>query len=92
LRSHKIAPHPFLTATLTMPITRLGKQLGRIIRAARERHALSQEELARRCGMSRRHLIEIEQGRNFSVAVLAALSRELEEIGPDVAEFLSKRL
>jgi len=73
-----------------MTITRLGKQLGRIIRAARERHALSQEELARRCGMSRRHLIEIEQGRNFSVAVLAALSRELEEIGPDVAEFLSQ--
>ncbi|HEY2323310.1 MAG TPA: helix-turn-helix transcriptional regulator [Thermoanaerobaculia bacterium] len=68
----------------------MDKQLGRIIRDARERHSLSQEELARRCGMSRRHMIEIEQGRNFSVAVLAALSRELEEIGPSVAEFLSK--
>ena len=74
-----------------MTIVALGKQLARIIRDARERQGLSQEELARRCGMSRRHLIEIEQGRNFSVAVLAALARELEEIGPPVAEFLSKR-
>ena len=88
--SPKIAPHAFLPAGPTMTITALGKQLGRIIRAARERHALSQEELARRCGMSRRHLIEIEQGRNFSVAVLAAIARELEEIGPAVAEFLSR--
>jgi transcriptional regulator with XRE-family HTH domain len=74
-----------------MTIAVLGKQLARIIRDARERHGLSQEELARRCGMSRRHLIEIEQGRNFSVALLAAIARELEEIGPAVAEFLSKR-
>ncbi|HEY2092296.1 MAG TPA: helix-turn-helix transcriptional regulator [Thermoanaerobaculia bacterium] len=72
-----------------MTIVELGKQLGRIIRQAREHHELSQEELARRCGMSRRHLIEIEQGRNFSVAVLAAIARELEEIGPAVADFLS---
>ena len=74
-----------------MTISKLDKQLGRIIREAREHHALSQEELARRCGMSRRHLIEIEQGRNFTVAVLAAIARELEEIGPAAAEFLSKR-
>ncbi|HEX7191277.1 MAG TPA: helix-turn-helix transcriptional regulator [Thermoanaerobaculia bacterium] len=74
-----------------MTITALGKQLARIIRDAREGRGLSQEELARRCGISRRHLIEIEQGRNFSVAVLAAIARELEEIGPAVAEFLSKR-
>ena len=74
-----------------MTITQLGKQLGRIIRKAREDQHLSQEELARRCGMSRRHLIEIEQGRNFSVAVLAAIARELEEIAPAVADFLSQR-
>ncbi len=73
-----------------MPIPGLDKQLGRIIRDARERRSLSQEELARRCGMSRRHLIEIEQGRNFTVAVLAAIARELEEISPAVADFLSK--
>jgi transcriptional regulator with XRE-family HTH domain len=73
-----------------MTITALGKQLARIIRDARERQGLSQEELARRCGMSRRHLIEIEQGRNFTVAVLAAIARELEEIGPAVADFLSQ--
>jgi len=74
-----------------MTVAALGKQLARIIRDARERQGLSQEELARRCGMSRRHLIEIEQGRNFSVALLAAIARELEEIGPAVAEFLSRR-
>ena len=74
-----------------MTITRLGKQIGRIIRDARERQDLSQEELARRCGISRRHLIEIEQGRNFTVAVLAAIARELEEIAPAVGDFLSQR-
>jgi transcriptional regulator with XRE-family HTH domain len=74
-----------------MTIAGLGKQLGRIIRNSRENHDFSQEELARRCGISRRHLIEIEQGRNFTVAVLAAITRELEEIAPSVAEFLSKR-
>ena len=74
-----------------MANTQLGKRLGRIIREARDRHDLSQEELARRCSISRRHLIEIEQGRNFSVAVLAAIARELEEIAPEVADFLSER-
>lgn len=73
-----------------MATTQLGKQLGRIIRQARDHRELSQEELARRCGISRRHLIEIEQGRNFSVAVLASIARELEEIAPAVADFLSK--
>ena len=74
-----------------MAIPRFDKQLGRIIRDARERQNLSQEELARRCGISRRHVIDIEQGRNFSVAVLAAIARELQEIAPAVGEFLSKR-
>lgn len=73
-----------------MAIPRFDKQLGRIIRDARERQNLSQEELARRCGISRRHVIDIEQGRNFSVAVLAAIARELQEIAPAVGEFLSK--
>lgn len=91
LASHKIATDAFLSASLTMTITALGKQLARIIRDARERQGLSQEELARRCGMSRRHLIDIEQGRNFSVALLAAIARELEEIGPAVADFLSQK-
>lgn len=72
-----------------MADTHLGKQLGRIIRGARERQDLSQEELARRCGISRRHLIEIEQGRNFGVAVLASIARELPEIAPAVSEFLT---
>ncbi len=74
-----------------MAIPGFDKQLGRIIRDARERQNLSQEELARRCGISRRHVIDIEQGRNFSVAVLAAIARELQEIAPAVGEFLSKR-
>lgn len=74
-----------------MANTQLGKQLGRIIREARERLGLSQEELARRCGMSRRHLIEIEQGRNFTVAVLASIARELPEIAPSVGDFLSTK-
>ncbi|HEX3583431.1 MAG TPA: helix-turn-helix transcriptional regulator [Thermoanaerobaculia bacterium] len=69
----------------------MDKQLGRIIRKARDEQRLSQEALARRCGISRRHLIEIEQGQNFSVAVLAAIARELEEIAPAVGEFLSQR-
>ena len=68
----------------------LDKCLGRVIRDAREMHGLTQEELAHRCGISRRHLIGIEQGGNFTVSVLVALLAELEEIAPMVAAYLQR--
>jgi transcriptional regulator with XRE-family HTH domain len=68
----------------------LDKNLGHVIRDRRKMRGLTQEELARRCGVSRRHLIAIERGANFSVAVLVALAGELEEIAPVVAELLTR--
>jgi transcriptional regulator with XRE-family HTH domain len=60
----------------------LDKNLGRVIRARRKVRGFTQEELARRCGVSRRHLIAIERGANFTVAVLIALAGALGEIEP----------
>ena len=65
------------------------KRLGCVIRSARHRRGLTQEELARRCGISRRHVIGIERGANFTVAVLVAIADDLGEIAPLVAEFLT---
>ena len=66
----------------------LDKRLGCVIRAARKQRGLSQKELARRCGISRRHLIAIELGANFTVTVLVALSGEIVEIAPVIVELL----
>jgi len=68
----------------------LDKGFGLAIRDARVARGLTQEELAHRCGISRRHLIGIEQGGNFTVSVLVALLAELEEIAPMVAECLQR--
>ena len=64
--------------------------LGRVIHDAREKRGLTQEELAHRCGISRRHLIGIEQGGNFTVSVLVALVAELVEIAPVLAECIQR--
>lgn len=65
------------------------KRLGSAIRVARERRHLTQAELASRCGISRRHLAGIEGGANFTVAVLAAIARELRGLRPVLAAVLA---
>jgi transcriptional regulator with XRE-family HTH domain len=55
------------------------RSLGRTIRAARERHRLTRFALAKRCGISPRHLASIEAGSNFSIAVFIAILRELQD-------------
>jgi transcriptional regulator with XRE-family HTH domain len=67
----------------------LDKRLGRVIRAARDRRGFTQEELANRCGISRRHVAGIERGGNFTVAVLVEIASELTQIAPVIAEFLA---
>lgn len=53
-------------------------ELGRRLRAAREESALTVSELARRSGVSRRHVTEAEAGRaNLSVTKLCALAEAL---------------
>jgi transcriptional regulator with XRE-family HTH domain len=64
--------------------------LGHAIRSARSRRKLSQAALASRCGISRRHLAGIESGANFSVAVLALLAAELDELPALVASWLRR--
>ncbi|MFN0242466.1 MAG: shikimate kinase [Planctomycetota bacterium] len=57
---------------------RLLQDLGRRLRAARERRGLSVSALAAAAGVSRRHLTEAEAGRaNFGVALLFELARAL---------------
>jgi len=56
--------------------------VGKRIRAAREARGLSRAELARRCGISRRHIAAIEAGANFSVAYLLALHSALGDALP----------
>jgi XRE family aerobic/anaerobic benzoate catabolism transcriptional regulator len=71
-------------------------ELGRRLRLARERAALTVAELGRRAGVSRRHVTEAEAGRaNLSVAKLLALADALE-VGPsellgDTAHAASRR-
>jgi transcriptional regulator with XRE-family HTH domain len=55
------------------------RSLGRTIRAARERRRLTRFALARRCGISPRHLASIEAGSNFSIAVFIEILRELQD-------------
>ena len=83
----KTGAHPFLFFRRTMKP--LDTRLGRVIRSARDRRGLTQADLARRCGISRRHVAAIERGANFTVAVLVAIAAELPEIAPPLlSEFL----
>lgn len=67
----------------------LDVRLGRAIREEREKRGFTQEELALRCGISLRHLISIEHGANFSVALLIAIAAELGEIAPMLADVVT---
>lgn len=57
----------------------LPPDIGQRIRAEREKRGLSQRELAVLSGISLRHLIQIEAGENFTVAILLALRSALAE-------------
>ena len=67
----------------------LDKRLGRVIRSARDRRGFTQDELARRCGISRRHVAAIERGANFTVAVLVAIAGELPDLAAVIGGFLA---
>lgn len=67
----------------------LDVRLGRAIREAREERGFTQEELALRCGISLRHLVSIEHGANFSVALLISITTELGEIAPMLAKVVT---
>jgi XRE family aerobic/anaerobic benzoate catabolism transcriptional regulator len=67
-------------------------ELGRRLRAARERAGLSLSDLSRQAGVSRRHVTEAEAGRaNLSVAKLFALSDVLGVRLRDLLDFEGAR-
>lgn len=51
--------------------------IGRVIAEERSRCGFTQETFAAACGISRRHLAAIENGANFSVAILLDIARNL---------------
>jgi transcriptional regulator with XRE-family HTH domain len=54
--------------------------VGQLVRAARHRHRLSQQRLARRCATSQRHISRIERGEvSPSVETLERLLRAMGE-------------
>lgn len=60
--------------------------LGETIRAARTAKGLTQARLAKRAGVSRRHLAALEKGANVSVAVLNKVAAVLELKEIDLGE------
>lgn len=53
-------------------------RLGRRINAARKRHRITQEELASRCGCTRNHLSDVENGSSRpSLELLVRIARHL---------------
>ena len=58
----------------------LASAIGDEVREARLKRGVSQARLARLCGLSLRHLVAIEGGANFTVAVLILLVRELPQL------------
>lgn len=62
--------------------------LARVIEARRQALAISQEELAKRAGISRTYLSDIERGlRNISVVTLTKLARAMQS---DASTMLSE--
>ena len=71
---------------------RLDPTLGRALQATRRKHHLTQDQLAARSGMSRRHLAGIESGANFTVSILFDLARALPDQVLPLGEFLLVRI
>lgn len=77
-------------------------RLGRRIHAARKRHHMTQEELASRCGCTRNHLSDVENGSSRpSLELLLRVARHLntgvddllvDSPGADTTRFLSTQL
>ena len=75
------------------PMSRqLDQSLGRTLATARLRRGLTQAGLAAMCGMSRRHLADIEGGANFTVAILLDLARTLPDAVLPIGEFVLVRV
>ena len=70
----------------------LDPALGRTLATARLTRGLTQAGLAALCGMSRRHLADIEAGANFTVAILLDLARMLPEQVLPMGEFVLIRV
>jgi len=58
-------------------MSQLDRSIGAAIRAARLAAGMSQERLARKAGTTRRHIVSIESGANFTVAILVRILRAL---------------
>lgn len=67
-------------------ITKLGEK----IKELRLEANYSQTELAKKSGLSRSSISEIENGRNFSISSLIAIARQLEFI-EELAFFLTEK-
>ena len=75
---HRRTPAPREPGTAS-PVRQYLEQLGRRVRSLRESRRLTQSQLSRRCSLSLRSLVSIEQGRaGLTVARLHALSRALD--------------
>ncbi len=75
--AHHKLPQKMLMLERPSLMLPLDPAVGIAVRSARHAAGLSQQRLAQLSGVSVRHLIEIEAGANFTVAVLFALAREL---------------
>jgi DNA-binding XRE family transcriptional regulator len=64
--------------TKDAPFTRLARQLGATLRAQRKQQGLTQIEVARRAGIGRQKLIQVEQGKPG--AALAAYAATMDAL------------
>ena len=63
------------------PVIQLTRELGDILRAERRRRGLTQAELARRAGIGRQKLIQVEQGKpGVALAAYAAAMKALDVV------------
>jgi DNA-binding XRE family transcriptional regulator len=67
---------------------RVDRRIGRVVRRAREDSALTQEQLAAACGLSRRSVIAIENGGNCRLTVLIAVIERLPDVRRGLARLL----
>ena len=62
--------------------------IGRIVRTSRIRNGLTQEKLAERCRLSRRTVIAVEKGKNYTVTILLTILDQLPDVRRSLARLL----
>lgn len=73
-----------LDMTPETPPTRLTRELGDTLRAERKRRGLTQAELARRAGIGRQKLIQVEQGKPGVALMAYAATMDALDLMPAV--------